>query len=194
MTRALLACLVAAALPAAAAPAVAPPAGPDFSAELPARGVDRSLAASDATTPIAPEDDLGFWPGSSALSPVAVARLARVAAWLREHPHERIAIEGHAGLRGSAREQEELARRRAELVRAHLEGWGIASDRILVLVSGAPGARVELFASDRPLDELAAAAIDHRRAIVAAWTIRGTHMEEEPGLGSRPQRTVITRR
>ena len=171
------------------------PRAPDFGTELPQRGVDRSLALSDARTPIAPSDSVVFWPGSAELAPAAVTQLDAAARWLRRHPGYKIAVEGHAELGGSPEAQQDLATRRAHAVRAHLMSWGIPADRILVLVSGAPDARVELFASTRPIAEIAAASIDHRRAIAAVWTVKGARIEEQAGLGTpRRPAAVATRR
>jgi hypothetical protein len=57
-----------------------------------------------------------------------------------------------------------------------------------------PDLRVAMFASEQPIPDLAADAIDARGELVVRWTDRGTRFEEEPGLGARPSRAIATRR
>jgi hypothetical protein len=154
-------------------PAFADPAprGPDFASQVRHRGVDRALAASPGVAPIDPEDSIAFAPGSAALGPAALTQLDAAAAWLRRHPGYQLAIEGQAGWL-------ELAEARAAHVRAHLMSWGLASDRI-VMLAGRTGAGAVLFASRRPVAELATAALDHRGGnVVATWTERGALLTE----------------
>lgn len=189
-------CLVAAlALAASAAYAdPVPPAAPDFLARTSPRVVDPSLALSSGGAPIAPFDDLGFAPNSAALDSAALSQIDAAAHWLRAHPKYRIAVEGHPDLSDSADMALDLATRRANMVRSHLMGWGIGSDRIVVLVSGEPGAHVAIFASDQSVRQIASAAIDTRRVIAAVWTDRGTLIQEEPGAGRKPREVVATRK
>src|SRR2546423_1010851 len=135
-------CLVAALATAAYADPAPPPAGPDFLARTPPRAIDTSLVASSGTAPIAPLDDLPFAPDSAVLGPAALSQIDAGAHWMRSHPRFHIGVEGPPDLSDSADMALDLATRRANMVRSHLMGWGIASDRILVLVAGEPGARV----------------------------------------------------
>ena len=193
MKHALLACLVAALAGVAYAEPAAPPAGPDFLARVPPRAVDRSVTLSDGTAPIAPTDSVGFAAGSVGLDGIALAEVNAAARWLRRHPQYRIAIEGHADRGGIGDRARDLATRRADMIRAHLMGWGVSSDRIVVLVSDEPGARAVLFASDQPVQKIASASLDTHHAVAAMWTDRGTLFQEEPGIGGKHE-AVATRK
>src|SRR5262249_8174859 len=156
-----LASLVALGSPVAADPA---PRGPDFLAHLPPRGVDRSLAVSDGTTPIDPLDVIAFANDSTALLPSAVAQIDTAASWLRAHPPYTMVLEGHTDEPGSSVANDCLATRRADAVRNHLRSWGISTDRIVLVIYGAAEAkdpenptdrRVVMFASPLPPRRLA---------------------------------------
>jgi hypothetical protein len=154
----------------------------------------RDLPPPEEDVPASPMTNvLNFAPGSAGLGAATIAQLQTAAHWLRRHPQFRVAIEGHADASTCSDQARDLANRRASMVRAHLMGWGIASDRMLVLVSDDPGQHVLIFASDLPLHQLASLALDNRRAIAAAWTDRGTLIEQERGIVPPPP-TVATRR
>jgi len=170
-------------------------AGPDFVSPRHTHPIiDRSLAASDGATVIAPSDELFFQPGSAQLDPDAGGLLDDTAHWLRAHPGFHVAIEGHAELQADADATQTLAERRAEVVRAALARRGVANDRILVLVSREASPRVAIFASDRPVYDIATDALDTRGELVERWTDRGTRFELEPGVGVARHPVVATRR
>ncbi|HUJ60569.1 MAG TPA: OmpA family protein [Kofleriaceae bacterium] len=149
------------------------PRGPDFAAQLPYVGVDRSLAVSDATAPIAPSDTLTFAPGSAQLDADSVALVGTAAHWLRAHPHYAIAVEGHAPGQG-----ERLAGDRARAVRDRLTASGVATDRIVVLISNTRDDDVVLFADRVPANRLASDAIRYRPGVRdARWTEVGSALE-----------------
>jgi outer membrane protein OmpA-like peptidoglycan-associated protein len=193
MKHALLACVVAT-LASVAHAQPPPPAGPDFLELVPPRAVDQSVTASDGTNQIAPTDIVGFARGAIGLDDVALAQVTAAAKWMRRHPSFHIAIEGQADIGGNSDRARDLASRRADMVRKQLIGWGISSDRILVLVSSEPGARATMFASDQPVAKIATAALDARHAIAATWTDRGTLFQEEPGLGGKKHEAIATRK
>ena len=171
-----------------------PPRAPDFTAHTPAPGVDHRLAASDGTTPIPPTDDVVFAPNDCSLDPNALLELNTAARWLTAHPRYRIVLEASADLPASPDRAEDLASRRAAMVRSHFMAWGVPSDRIVILVSRERGRRVVVYASDRPVQQIAAAALDFGRVAQAIWTDRGTLFQEEQGLGNEPHRQVIATR
>ncbi len=154
-------------------------AGPDFVGE--AHGA-RPLAASDARTAILPEDDVAFDHDSHALRDTTMTQIATVARWLRAHPGHRLVLEGHADASGPALYNDDLAFRRADLVRQHLIGHGIASDRLLVVVYGESRAhreispvdrRVVMFATREPLEAVARKVLAEHGANHALWTRNG---------------------
>ena len=62
--------------------------------------------------------------------------LQQDAAWLKQHPSTRVAIEGHCDERGTAEYNLALGSRRAEAVRSYLVNLGIPTDRLNVLSYG----------------------------------------------------------
>lgn len=118
-------------LAAGAAPAVA---GPDFTG--PAAKARPLAASAEATKMILPEDDVVFMHDSSALLDSSIQQINTVATWMKKHPRIRIIVEGHANSLGSAEHNADLATARADMVRMHLMGHGIASDRIIIVVYG----------------------------------------------------------
>jgi outer membrane protein OmpA-like peptidoglycan-associated protein len=114
----------------AAGPAVA---GPDFTGPA---AKAKPLAASESNKLILPEDDIVFMNDSSALLDSGMQQLDTVARWLKARPKVRIMIEGHANSLGSAEHNADLATQRADMVRLHLMGRGIASNRIIIVVYG----------------------------------------------------------
>jgi outer membrane protein OmpA-like peptidoglycan-associated protein len=163
----------------------APPRGPDFVAVAPPRGVDRSVAASSGTEPIAPLELVMFGFDSTSLDPAAISQLDVLATWMKHHPKQNVVIEGHTDKIGPADYNTSLGARRATAVRAHLQSWGIASDRIVVSTFGERGAhheessndrRVVVFASDKDRQALAHDVLENTRAVAVAWTDRGTRL------------------
>jgi len=162
------------------------PRGPDFVAATPPRpAVDRSLAASPGTRPIAPIELVMFGFDQTSLDPAAVSQLDTLAKWMKHHPEQNVVIEGHTDKVGSAEYNDSLGARRAVSVRAHLESWGIPSDRIVVATFGERGAhheensndrRVVVFASTKDRQALAHDVLENTRADAVAWTDRGTKL------------------
>ena len=137
-------------------------AGPDFTGPA---AKATPLAASQGTKMFLPEDDVLFLNDSAALGDTSLQQLDTVARYLKRHPSLRIVLEGHANSLGSAAHNADLATARADMVRMHLIGRGITSDRIIVVVYG------EAEADPKPN------AVD-RRVVLSATT-------EAPGVVSR---------
>src|SRR5204862_7858838 len=113
-----------------AAPAAA---GPDFTTRTPRPD---ALAASPASSEIGPLDDVVFAHDSTALSEAALAQVTTAAHWLRKHPDQRIVLEGYTDSTGAAYYNEDLATRRAYMVRQHLIRLGVPADRVVVVIYG----------------------------------------------------------
>ena len=174
-----------------AAPAVA---GPDFSSKSPRGG---GLAASPASSEIGPLDDVVFATNSTVLTESAYAQIDTAARWLKKHRNERVVLEGYADSVGMSLYNEDLATRRAFVVRQHLIGKGIAPDRIIMVVYGEEGA----FSGENPLDrrvvmystklapkQIARASIERKNALSAAW-VQGKALLTE----TRPRTVISTR-
>lgn len=71
-----------------------------------------------------------FATGKSELLPVAQDKLGDVAKALKDQGFKKIVVEGHTDSRGSATQNTELSRARAETVRSYLVTRGIPSDKI----------------------------------------------------------------
>jgi outer membrane protein OmpA-like peptidoglycan-associated protein len=71
-----------------------------------------------------------FATGKSELLPVAQDKLGEVAKALKDQGFKKIIVEGHTDSRGSATQNIELSRARAEAVRSYLISRGIPSDKI----------------------------------------------------------------
>ena len=147
----------------------------------------RPLAASSGTAPIEPSELVTFAFDSTALDPLAITQLDRIAHWMKRHPEQRLVLEGHTDIIGPFDYNLDLGRRRAIAVRDHLRSWGISGDRVLVAVFGEHGAHrgedpsdrhVMVFASPRPMGELIAMMMDTTRAESVVWTDHGTRLEE----------------
>ncbi|MGE0402190.1 MAG: OmpA family protein [Kofleriaceae bacterium] len=161
-------------LAAGAAPAVA---GPDFTG--PAAKAKPLAASAEATKMILPEDDIVFMNDSSALLDSGIQQINTVARWMKKHPQTRIVLEGHANSLGTAEHNADLATARADMVRMHLVGHGIASDRIVVVVYGeseadpTPNAidrRVVMWATKEAPGVLSRRLMRSQRALSVTWT------------------------
>ncbi len=179
-----------------AAAAVPAAAGPDFVA----KASHRDLAASDGRRPILPTDDVVFEHNSTNLIDSAQTQILTAARWLKDHPGTLLVLEGHANSTGSTAYNEDLAMRRAELVRQHLIGNGVPSDRLMIVVFGEQGAqataspidrRVVMYASREPAQTIVRKSLARGKALSAAWTRKGVLFSERHG--TRPSGVVATR-
>lgn len=192
MKKLLLASILASATPAFA--------GPDFVAPSP-RG--SSLTASTGTAEIGPLDDVLFEHDSARLLPGSADQLTTIARWLRRHPQQQLVIAGHADAVGMTGYNEDLATRRAAIVRAHLIDRGVAPERLLVVAYGEDaesyGAdplerRVVLYTTVRPFAEIARASFA-RGARTAMWQTRDALVtERKTGRLGGASRTIVSRR
>ena len=182
------------------------PIAPDFVGAAPPMHIDGSLAASpDAMNRIEPLDVVAFGRNSSALAGGSVAQVDRVATWLLRHPSHRIVLEGHTDTSGMFPYNANLATRRIEAVRNRLLASGVPSDRIVHITYGEARAsspddpedrRVVMFATTLPVRDVVVTQLDHRQALVASWTERGSMLTLRQGLG-RPlatSKTAVSRR
>ena len=72
-----------------------------------------------------------FASAKSELLPTAVLKLNSVAeALTQQDPDSKMVVEGHTDSQGGQSYNQDLSQRRAEAVRSHLVGRGIAADRI----------------------------------------------------------------
>jgi hypothetical protein len=158
----------------AAAPVLA---GPDFTG--PAAKAKPLAASAEATKMILPEDDVVFMNDSSALLDSGIQQIQTVARYMKKHPSLRIVLEGHANSLGSAAHNEDLATKRADIVRMHLIGNGISSDRIIVVVYGESEAepvpspidrRVVMFATTESPGVISRRLMRSQRALSVTWT------------------------
>lgn len=172
-----------------AATAAADPAA-DFVGNT-ARSTDRSLAASDAAQPIDPMDIVSFGFDSQALDPAAQAQIASMATWMKAHGDSRLILEGHTDRSGSRDYNDDLGRRRAEMVRNHLVSNGVDGDRVVVAVYGEGGAnrgvdsgdrKVVAYTSDKSVGLIVHDILNDRRSREVRWTNNGTQFTEARGL------------
>lgn len=136
------------------------------------------------------------------LGPAAISEVDRAAKWLRAHPQHRIVLAGHTEHSGPKAYDQDLATRRVQSIRNHLMSWGVASDRIVLVVYGddvSPGAvpdrRVVMTSTTRPVKDVVVASLaEQRRAMTAVWTEHGTLFREHKARGDAPaHETVATR-
>lgn len=78
------------------------------------------------------EDSVLFATDSATLRPGAVAKLETLAAYLRDNPGVRVAIEGHTDSRGTDAHNDALSLRRADAVRAAFDDMGVTRARFTV--------------------------------------------------------------
>ena len=151
-------------------------AGPDFTSRSPR---SHSLSASPASSEIGPLDDVVFAHDSTVLTDSAMAQIESAAKWLREHPRQRLVLEGFADATGTFIYNEDLATRRAFIVRQALVGHGVRADRIMMITYGEAAAigsenpldrRVIMYATKLTPQKIAAHALDHKHAIAVSWT------------------------
>jgi len=181
------------------------PIGPDFVSAAPRLHIDRSLVASPAMNRIEPHDVVAFANNSTVLFGDSVAQVDAAAKWLRRHPRYTLVLEGHTDQVGADVYNEDLANRRMAAIRNRLMGWGIHSDRIVLITYGEREAiwpanpndrRVEMFATQQAPQTVIAAQLEHRNVIVATWTDRSSLMQLQPG-GAPPiarTPTAVSRR
>jgi peptidoglycan-associated lipoprotein len=100
--------------------------------------------------------------------------------WLLRHTQVPVTIEGHADDTGSVQHNQEMAHRRAEMVRRQFMQMGIAAERI----------RVVAYGRDRPVAQCAtpACAAQNRRAV----TVIG--VPQDTALDAAPRGNLLARR
>jgi peptidoglycan-associated lipoprotein len=109
------------------------PPPPPAAAHTPAALTDdelfrrKSLADLNAEHPLA---DVFFAYNENTLTEAARTDLQRNAAWLKQWPQTRIAVDGHCDERGTAEYNLGLGDRRALVVRDYLNTLGVSADRI----------------------------------------------------------------
>jgi len=154
------------------------------------RSTDRSLAASSGSRFIEPMDIVAFALDSQALDPAAQAQIAGVAHWMKDHPSHRLVLEGHTDRLGNSEYNDDLGRRRAEMVRNHLIVSGVDPDRVVIAVFGEGGAspgvdesdrKVVIYASSKPVRALVDDVLDDHHAHWVVWTDKGTLFTEARG-------------
>jgi outer membrane protein OmpA-like peptidoglycan-associated protein len=155
------------------------------------RTTDRSLAASDGQRPIDPMDIVAFSFDSQALDTAAQSQIARMATWMKDHGDQRLILEGHTDRSGARDYNDDLALRRAEMVRNHLNALGVDPDRVIIAVYGERGAnrnvdsldrKVVAYASNRSVGVIVHDILDDRAAREVRWTDKGTQFTEARGL------------
>lgn len=198
--------LVLASLTAVPALADNAPISPDFVSAAPRLHIDRSLVASPAMNRIEPLDIVAFTHDSAFLSGGSITQVDRAAKWLLNHPRHRIVLEGHTDTAGPDPYNTALATRRMESVRNRLMGWGVPSDRIVLITYGEARAtapedpedrRVVMFATQQPARAVVANQLEHRDALIATWTERGSILQMQNGIAREvppPAPSVISRR
>lgn len=77
-------------------------------------------------------EDIHFPLGENRLSDKARGKLDRKAAWMKAHPDTKVLIAGHSDSQGPADVNFELARKRAQQVKAYMTAAGISGDRLVV--------------------------------------------------------------
>ena len=135
-------------------------------------------------------DSVAFGLDSQALDPTAQSQIVAVAGWMKDHPRQRLVVEGHTDRLGNTEYNDDLGRRRAEMVRNHLIVNGIDPDRIVIAVFGESGAnrgvdendrKVVMYASAKPVNVLVHDILDDHEAHSVVWTDKGTVFSEAHG-------------
>jgi outer membrane protein OmpA-like peptidoglycan-associated protein len=154
------------------------------------RTTDRSLAASSGSRFIEPVDTVAFALDSQALDATAQSQIAATAGWMKDHHHQRLVLEGHTDRIGNTEYNDDLGRRRAEMVRNHLIVNGIDPDRVVIAVFGESGARptadrddrkVVMYATMKPVSVVVHELLDAHEAHSVVWTDTGTVFHESRG-------------
>lgn len=122
-------------------------------------------------------DRVFFGEGGTELGTKARQVLAAQAAWLTRNPDVVVLIEGHADDAGSAAQNNEIARKRAEAVRQRLVENGVRAERIRVVAHGRDR-RVALCADPD-------CAVQNRRVVT---TVADAGAGEAPRFGFAPSR------
>ena len=169
-------------------------AGPDFSVPSPHA---KPLAASPSSKEIGPIDDVVFATNSTRLTDAAFEQLDTAARWLTAHRGQRVVLEGYADGVGMYVYNEDLATRRAFVVRQQLIANGIAPDRIILVTYGEATAlggenplerRVVLYATKLKPAQIARESINKKDALSASWTQGKAIMTE-----TKPRTVIGTR-
>lgn len=170
-------------------------AGPDFTG--PAAKAKPLAASAGATKMILPEDDVVFMNDSAALLDSGIQQISTVARFMKRHPKLRIIVEGHANSLGTAAHNADLATARADRVRMHLIGHGIASNRIIVVVYGESEAdphpnsvdrRVVLAATTEAPGVVSRRLMRSQRALSVTWT---NDRGKNPALITETHGTIV---
>ncbi len=182
------------------------PISPDFVGSAPRRHIDHSLVTSTSMNRIEPLDVIAFDLDSPHLAGETIAQVDRAAKWLLRHTDHRVVLEGHTDQLGRSPYNADLASRRMHAVRNRLMGWGVPSDRIVMLSYGETHAivpnnpedrRVVMFATDAPLRQIVATQLQYRHALIATWSERGRLLQLRSGLGGEPvppSKSAVSRR
>jgi hypothetical protein len=169
-------------------------AGPDFTSKSP-RATE--LSASPASSEIGPLDDIVFATNSTEIFESSNAQIESAARWLRRHRDQRVVLEGYADSVGWAQYNEDLATRRAFVVRQHLIARGVPAEQIIIVVYGEEGAfggenpldrRVVMYATKLAPRQIARASIDKKNALSASWQ-QGKALLQE----TKPRTVIGTR-
>jgi len=118
------------------------------------QAVQEARARENAPPPPAcPQDPLsavapvtvGFAFNDTELTEAMSLPLVDSARWIACHPGVRVVIKPDADTHGTEAEQDSLARRRAERVRAYLTTHGVTADRVAILPRGQAAPAGEVF-------------------------------------------------
>lgn len=118
--------------------------------------------ASDATTPILPQDIVYFTLDSATLSEAAEHDLMTVAAWMKENPERYIVIEAHSDEQGADEHNMDLSKRRGLAVLDRLLANGVDRKFVILNAHGerhpidgpdVVNRRALIYATERPTDK-----------------------------------------
>lgn len=93
-------------------------------------------AASDASAPIAPEDQIFFARDSAAIDAEGYLLLGDIANWVMADRERSILIRGYADPSGSAEHNLDLSERRANAAATYLKRLGVPAERVIVSARG----------------------------------------------------------
>jgi hypothetical protein len=109
---------------------------------------------------------------------------------MKDHPRQRLVLEGHTDRLGNTEYNDDLGRRRAEMVRNHLIVNGVDPDRVVIAVYGEGGAnraidrddrKVVMYATAKPVSVVVHDLLDEHEAHAVVWTDKGTVFHESRG-------------